>query len=120
MKLIRRTITTVVLLAFFCAPVLTSRAQQAAPTPGQQDKAPAMIFIIRHAEKPMDEKDPHLTPQGYKRAQALPSLFLITPGSSKLPRLPRANVLFAADTAKHSNRPMETITPLAATLHLKI
>jgi len=83
-------------------------------------KAPAVVFIIRHAEKPMADKDAHLAPQGYKRAEALPSLFLQQAGSTKLPRLPRPAVLFATAPSKHSIRPIETITPLAQALHLKI
>jgi broad specificity phosphatase PhoE len=95
-------------------------AQQGASAGDLQSKAPAVVFILRHAEKPMDDKDPNLTPQGFKRAQALPALFLRQPGSSVLPRLPRPAALFAAETAKHSDRPIETITPLAHALGLKI
>jgi hypothetical protein len=95
-------------------------AQQTPPAGDVQSKAPAVVFIIRHAEKPMDDKDAHLAPQGFKRAQALPALFLQQPGSSALPRLPRPAVLFASETAKHSDRPIETITPLSQALHLKI
>ena len=98
----------------------TLAAQQPASADDLQSKAPAVVFIIRHAEKPMDDKDPNLAPQGYKRANALPALFLPTPGSSNLPRFPRPNVLFASDPSKHSNRPIETITPLAAALHQTI
>jgi len=83
--------------------------------------APAMIFVIRHAEKPVgDDKDPNLTDTGFKRAKALPTLFLQQPGSTKLPRFPRPNALFATEAAKHSNRPIETITPLSQALHLPI
>lgn len=85
-----------------------------------QAKAPAIVFIIRHAEKPMDDKAPDLAPQGFKRASAIPYLFLPLPGSSVPPRLPRPDVLFASEAAKHSNRPIETITPLAQALHLRI
>ena len=85
-----------------------------------QAKAPAIVFIIRHAEKPMDEKAPDLTPQGFKRAAALPYLFLPLPGQNAQPRLPKPDVLFASEASKHSNRPIETITPLAQALHLRI
>jgi len=107
-------------LVFPATQRVTLAAQQPAPAGDLQSKAPAMVFIIRHAEKPMDDKDPNLAPQGYKRASALPALFLPTPGSSNLPRFPRPNVLFASDPSKHSNRPIETITPLAAALHQTI
>jgi len=81
-------------------------------------KAPAVVYIIRHAEKPAgNDKDPNLTPIGYKRADALPSLFLVPQGSSQPPRLLHPDVIFATDTSKHSNRPIETITPTARALH---
>ena len=84
-------------------------------------KAPAVIYIIRHAEKlPGDEKNPDLTPVGFKRADALPSLFVAPKGSSQPPRLLRPDVIFAADTSKHSNRPIETVTPLSRALQLPI
>jgi len=82
-------------------------------------KAPAVVFIIRHGEKPMG-KDPNLSPVGYKRAELIPTLFLPQPGSSKLPRLPRPDALFATAPSKNSDRPIETITPLSQSLHLRI
>jgi hypothetical protein len=96
---------------------------RAFPAAGAQDnqsaKAPAMVFIIRHAEKPGD-KDPNLSPIGFKRADLIPTLFLPQPGSTKHPRLPRPDYLFATAPSKHSNRPIETITPLSKTLNLHI
>ena len=95
--------------------------QAASPPPAEvQAKAPAIVFIIRHAEKPMDDKNPDLAPQGFKRAGALPYLFLPLPGSSAAPRLPRPDALFASEASKHSDRPIETIAPLAQALHLRI
>jgi hypothetical protein len=77
-------------------------------------KAPAVILLMRHAEKPLtDPKDPNLSPEGFKRAQALPKLFL--DGT-----LPKPDFLFASAPSKHSNRPAETIAPLAQALNLKI
>jgi hypothetical protein len=93
----------------------------AAQTANVAGKAPAVVFIIRHGEKPLgDDKVSDLAPAGFKRADALPSLFLQQPGSSRLPRLPRPSYLFATDTSKHSNRPIETITPLSQALHLAL
>jgi hypothetical protein len=77
--------------------------------------APAVVLIMRHAEKPTDEKDPNLAPQGFRRADALPSLF-----AGPQPRLPRPEFLFATDASKHSNRPVETIGPLSQALHERI
>ena len=94
-----------------------SGAQAVATT---ADKAPAVVFIIRHAEKPEGEKAAELSPMGFQRAAALPSLFLQPPGSGHLPRLPRPAALFATAPSKHSNRPIETITPLSQALKLRI
>lgn len=107
------------LLAGLAAPILPLRAngQDAAP----QSKTPAVVFIIRHAEKPVGEdKSPDLSPVGFTRARALPSLFVAAPGSGKLPRFPRPDFLFASAPSKGSNRPLETITPLAQALNLRV
>jgi hypothetical protein len=110
------------LLAF---PATFLDARSALPAAGQEavatDKAPAIVFILRHAEKPVGEdKSSDLTPVGFKRAAAIPSLFVQQAGSTQKPRLPRPDVLFATAVSKHSNRPIETITPLSAALHLPI
>jgi hypothetical protein len=120
MNLSRRSFVVLVWLAFAAIAPATPRAQQAAHADDLQSRAPAMVFIIRHAEKPIADKDPNLSPLGFKRAEALPSLFLPAPGSRNLPRLPRPQALFATDPSKHSNRPIETITPLSQDLHLRI
>ncbi|MFD1561439.1 histidine phosphatase family protein [Paraburkholderia silviterrae] len=79
---------------------------------------PKTIFIIRHAEKPGDPASDsehegiHLSTRGYERAAALAPYFPAT--------FPRPHVLFAAATSKHSDRPVETITPLAQALKLDI
>jgi hypothetical protein len=75
---------------------------------------PATILIIRHAEKLTDGRQ-DLSPQGYQRASLLPKLF-----DGSRPDLPVPQVLFATHGSKHSNRPVETITPLAAALKLPI
>jgi hypothetical protein len=86
-----------------------------------QSKAPKVIYVMRHAEKPEgDTKDPNLAPQGFKRAQALPALFVAMPGRTTLPPLLRPDFIFASAPSKHSNRPMETIAPLAQLLHEKV
>jgi len=63
-------------------------------------KVPVVVFVIRHAEKPL-VRDPDLAPMGYTRAAALPSLFATAP-------------------SRNSNRPVETVLPLGQALHVKI
>jgi hypothetical protein len=75
---------------------------------------PATILIIRHAEKLTDGRQ-DLSETGYKRAALLPTLF-----EGSRADLPVPQVLFATHVSKHSNRPVETITPLAAALKLPI
>jgi broad specificity phosphatase PhoE len=80
--------------------------------------APSQILIIRHGEKPGDPstdsagESPDLSTQGYERAA---SLAVYVPATFGKP-----DVLFATQTSKNSNRPVETITPLAAALGLAI
>jgi len=111
------------LLSMVCGALLPCFATNAqAPA---ADKLPSMVMIIRHAEKPLGEgKDPNLTPQGFKRAAALPTLFLAhdgaAPGAMQAARFPMPDALFATDTSKHSNRPIETITPLSQALGKRI
>jgi hypothetical protein len=105
----------------------TALAGAAAVAPGHSQavaaaadaKTPSVVFLIRHAEKPTDDKDPNLAPRGVERAEALPELFVQMKGAPP-PRLPRPDFLFASDASKHSNRPMETILPLSQVLHEKI
>jgi hypothetical protein len=80
---------------------------------------PKQILIIRHGEKPGDpsaaddaQPDPNLSVKGFERAAALsvyiPSTF------------PKVDFLFATKKSKHSDRPIETITPLSAAIHEEI
>ncbi len=73
---------------------------------------PRRILLIRHAEKSGDKTDPHLNARGYARAAALARLF---PARFEAP-----DFLLATKASAHSNRPVETITPLARALHLPI
>jgi hypothetical protein len=104
------------------------------------------IMIIRHAEKPPTKEDdaagsgagsgkkvlegpPYgvdldgnntnesLIVQGWQRAGALIGLFAPPPGTSQNPALATPQFLFASDSK--SERPLETIEPLALKLNLK-
>src|SRR5258708_27023986 len=108
---------------------------------------PSQVLIIRHAEKLGDPKTdsdggPDLSIRGSARAAALPSLFVpVTPVlscplhqtkdtfngsyqqvqlSGPPPRFPAPDFIFATKKSHHSNRPRETITPLAAALEQTI
>ena len=72
---------------------------------------PATIMLIRHGEDGGDVNY-HLSPEGAKRAQALAQLFG--------PRLPKPDIIIATRASKASDRPMETVEPLAKALHLPI
>jgi hypothetical protein len=79
---------------------------------------PATIYLIRHAEKLTDGRE-DLSPAGFARAALLPELFLPSRGNGRT-ALARPDFLFATHASKKSNRPVETITPLSAALHLPI
>ena len=91
------------------------------------------IMVIRHAEKPADDgSDPRavtidgkgdpesLIVQGWQRAGALAVLFAPARGPLQSAELATPKVIFATDAAKtsKSERPQETITPLAAKLSI--
>ena len=79
-------------------------------------KTPQYVLIIRHAEKPKGN-DVNLNSRGAGRAAALPSLFLIPPTfPTKDVRFPTPDFVFATKASKESNRPVETVTPLAKVL----
>jgi hypothetical protein len=88
-------------------------AQATAPAKPQP---PATILLIRHAEKLTDGRI-DLSPTGFERARLLPTRF--SPAGAR-PDLPTPQVLFATHLSEHSNRPVQTVTPLATALHLPI
>lgn len=74
--------------------------------------APRQIVILRHAEKPDDPRDPDLSPAGEQRAAMLATL---------IPqRFPAPDHLFAAAPSRSSDRPVETLRPLAAKTDLTL
>jgi hypothetical protein len=80
---------------------------------------PAQIILIRHAEKPADPEDPHLSPAGVKRAERLVSFVMTDPTMTRF-GLPVA--VFATQATKHDNgqRTQETVAPLAKALNLPV
>lgn len=79
---------------------------------------PKTIFIVRHGEKPGDpaldnpEDGIDLSTRGYERAAALAPYFVAKFG--------KPDAMFATQPSKHSNRPVETITPLAQAVNEEI
>lgn len=78
---------------------------------GAASSGPAVVMLIRHGED-IGQRDFHLNSRGYQRAAALPKLF----GT----RLPKPQVIIASRASKGSNRPVETVEPLAKALNLSI
>jgi hypothetical protein len=79
---------------------------------------PARIMIIRHGEKPADDKSVNLSPEGAERANALDNLFKSS--TNRPDPFPTPDFIFAASNSKHSHRSLETVTPLAKKLKLTI
>jgi hypothetical protein len=80
---------------------------------------PAQIILIRHADKPADPKDPHLSRAGVQRAERLVSFITTAPAMTRF-GLPVA--VFATRTTKDDNgqRTQETVAPLARALKLPV
>jgi len=91
------------------------------PTPPTHStvKGPAHIILIRHAEKPANPQNPHLSRAGVRRAQQLVSFITTDPAITRF-GLPAA--VFATRTTKDDNgqRTQETVAPLARALTLLV
>lgn len=82
------------------------------PTAPQLTVGPARVVILRHGEKPADPRNPDLSPAGEKRADML---------ATAIPKIfGRPDFLFASAPSRDSNRPVETLTPLARALTMRI
>lgn len=113
MSFVRKLVCGTLLLFVGLLIVAMGAHAQGAP---DASKMPATILVIRHAEKLTDGRI-DLSPVGFQRAELMPKLFL--PAGVR-PDLPMPQVLFATHLSAHSNRPVQTVTPLAAALHLPI
>ncbi len=74
--------------------------------------APAEVLIIRHAEKPPDDRGDHLSPRGFERATALPKIFT---NDKRFCEFGPPEAIYAASPVrrKGSVRSIETVEPLA-------
>jgi hypothetical protein len=86
--------------------------------PKKNTKYPQTILIIRHAEKTDDKDDIHLAKRGQERAEILDQLFVAS--RERPDPFPTPDFIFAASEHKDSQRPVETVTPLAKKLKLTI
>jgi hypothetical protein len=89
-------------------------------------------MLIRHAEKPLhtgrahgvsmhgDHDSDSLTVEGWVRAGGLAALFALSDGEPRAPLLRPDAIYGAAHRGHHSKRSIQTITPLAARLGLKV
>jgi hypothetical protein len=79
---------------------------------------PHQVLIIRHAEKTGDKADVHLSGQGQERARVLYQLFVAS--RDRPDPFPTPDFIFAASNSRDSQRPLETVTPLAQRLRLPV
>lgn len=90
--------------------VFSGRQSGASPFP--PGRGPARLIVLRHAEKTGDRDDPHLSKKGWRRAEAL---------ARHIPeRFGPPGFLLAASRNPRSNRPVDTLKPLADALALSI
>ena len=80
---------------------------------------PSQVILLRHAEKPDDESNTHLSERGKERAQALVSFIT---NNAALTNHGSPPVLFATRAMRlsHSRRPIETLEPLAQQLKVPV
>jgi hypothetical protein len=80
---------------------------------------PAVVILLRHAEKTKDPSNPHLSAQGRERANALVGFFAT---NAVLATQPPLAALFAARPAKATGsvRCQETLSPLMQNLNLPV
>lgn len=76
------------------------------------DGGPSRIILMRHADKPDDPDDPDLSDAGVARAERLATYIPQTFG--------KPDFIIATAHSKHSNRPSETVKPLAKALGMEV
>lgn len=77
---------------------------------------PQQVIMIRHGEKANEQV--HLSQQGQTRASELPNFFIHHRPNGLM--LPTALIVMKQKSSDNSNRPYETIQPLAQALNLQI
>jgi phosphohistidine phosphatase SixA len=81
---------------------------------------PSRVILIRHAEKPADDTETHLSPRGYERAKALVAFFS---ANTVIHEKGAPDFLIAMPTKKDGSgsvRAIETLQPLATSLQKEI
>jgi hypothetical protein len=73
---------------------------------------PAKVLVMRHAEKLADPYDPNLSVSGQARSAALVAWYPATFG--------RPDFIFATAISRHSERPIQTVRPLAQNLGIPL
>jgi broad specificity phosphatase PhoE len=105
-------------LVLIVAAIACQFAAQAQDGVVKESKYPRHILIIRHAEKTGEKGDIHLSKKGVERAAALHQLFEKT--KERPDPFPVPEFIFAASNSTSSERPRETVAPLAKRLKLSI
>lgn len=114
-RLALTTILAALFVSALLAPALAKKsAQDLRIAPAAVDRAalPRAVYLMRHAEKPASITDPHLSEAGVVRAKRLPGYI---PGLTG-----KLDYIFATAASKNSNRPFETVTPLAGSLNVSV
>src|SRR5690348_6181400 len=86
--------------------------------PRKNSKFPQQVLIRRHAEKTGDKADVRLSERGQERARVLYQLFVAS--NDRPDPFPTPDFIFAASNSRDSQRPLETVTPLAQRLKLPV
>jgi broad specificity phosphatase PhoE len=87
-----------------CQFVRSAPASEFAAVP-HPNGGPSRIILMRHADKPDDPDDPDLSAAGVARAEHLAAYIPQTFG--------KPDYIIATARSKHSDRPVETVAPLA-------